>query len=53
MYIYFSTHSSHQHLNSILDPNFDLHTNIAMMISDEFLQYLDHIFGHFYDFSIA
>jgi len=25
-YIYFSTHSSHQYLDSILDPNFDLHT---------------------------
>jgi len=26
MYIYFSTHSSHQYLDSILDPKFDLHT---------------------------
>ena len=25
-YIYFSTHSSHQYLDSILDPNFNLHT---------------------------
>jgi len=25
-YIYFSTHSSHQHLDSILNPNFDLYT---------------------------
>jgi len=25
-YIYFSTHSSHQYLDSILNPNFDLHT---------------------------
>jgi len=49
-YIYFSTCSSHQHLNSIFNPNFDLHTNIATTISDEFSQYLDRIFGHFYDF---
>ena len=53
MYIYFSTHSSHRHLNSILNPNFNLHTNIATTISDEFLQFLDRIFSHFYDFWIV
>jgi len=34
----------------ILVTNFDLHTNIAMTISDEFSQYLDRVFGSFLRF---
>ena len=36
MYIYFSIHSNHQHLNYTLNPNFNLHPNIAPTVANKF-----------------